>query len=84
MRRTQAVTKCEMFVFDGHEKNNNIDKNLMLGSWIFGMGWALSGVCPGPAIASLPGALIQGLNNGSMMLYIPFMFIGIVIFFIST
>ncbi len=27
--------------------------NLVLGSTLFGMGWGLSGLCPGPAIASL-------------------------------
>ena len=30
-----------------------IDSPLLTGSAIFGVGWALSGLCPGPAIASL-------------------------------
>lgn len=30
-----------------------INKNLAVGSVLFGMGWALSGLCPGPAVASL-------------------------------
>ena len=30
-----------------------IDKNLVLGSILFGIGWGLYGYCPGPAIASL-------------------------------
>lgn len=30
-----------------------IDKNLLIGSGLFGIGWALVGYCPGPAIASL-------------------------------
>ena len=30
-----------------------ITKNLFVGSTLFGMGWALSGFCPGPAIVSL-------------------------------
>lgn len=30
-----------------------IDRSLVLGSSIFGAGWALAGLCPGPAIASL-------------------------------
>lgn len=29
------------------------DRNLVLGSVIFGAGWGLAGLCPGPAIASL-------------------------------
>ena len=34
-------------------RNNRIDRSLLLGSAIFGVGWGLSGYCPGPAIASL-------------------------------
>ena len=30
-----------------------IDKNLILGALLFGVGWGLYGYCPGPAIASL-------------------------------
>jgi uncharacterized membrane protein YedE/YeeE len=30
-----------------------LDRGLILGSMLFGMGWALTGLCPGPAIASL-------------------------------
>lgn len=30
-----------------------IDRGLILGSILFGMGWALAGLCPGPALASL-------------------------------
>ena len=30
-----------------------IDKSLLLGSAIFGVGWGLAGFCPGPAIAAL-------------------------------
>ncbi|MBP6981525.1 YeeE/YedE family protein [Candidatus Gracilibacteria bacterium] len=35
------------------KKSGIIDKNLIIGSGIFGIGWGLSGLCPGPAIASL-------------------------------
>lgn len=30
-----------------------LGKNLVIGSTLFGMGWGLAGLCPGPAIASL-------------------------------
>lgn len=30
-----------------------LDRRLMVGSVLFGMGWGLVGLCPGPAIASL-------------------------------
>lgn len=31
-----------------------IDRDLLLGSALFGVGWGLGGLCPGPALASLP------------------------------
>ena len=33
-------------------KNRGIDKNLLLGGVMFGAGWGLAGMCPGPAIVS--------------------------------
>ena len=38
--------------------NKDIDRSLVIGSTIFGMGWAMVGFCPGPAIAAL--TLIDG------------------------
>ncbi len=38
-----------------------LGRNLVLGSTLFGMGWGLSGLCPGPAIASLSFGGIGGL-----------------------
>ena len=34
-----------------------LDTNLILGSAIFGIGWGLSGICPGPAIVGLSSGL---------------------------
>lgn len=31
----------------------NIDKNLLIGGALFGIGWGIYGLCPGPAIAQL-------------------------------
>lgn len=31
----------------------DLDKNLIVGSAIFGMGWGIGGFCPGPALTSL-------------------------------
>lgn len=39
-----------VFVLPRHER---IDERLMTGAAIFGIGWGLSGYCPGPAVASL-------------------------------
>ena len=45
-----------------------IDTQLIVGSAIFGVGWGLSGFCPGPAIADL------GLVPGSVLLFVVTMF----------
>jgi len=29
-----------------------LDKGLLIGSLVFGIGWGLSGFCPGPAVVS--------------------------------
>jgi uncharacterized membrane protein YedE/YeeE len=38
-----------------------LDSKLLIGSAVFGIGWGLSGVCPGPAIAGL------GVGNFSLI-----------------
>ena len=38
----------------------NIDRSLIIGSALFGIGWGIVGFCPGPAIASL--ALLKPLS----------------------
>jgi uncharacterized membrane protein YedE/YeeE len=45
-----------------------IDHALIVGALMFGMGWALSGLCPGPAIASLSFGGIGGLVFMAAML----------------
>ena len=54
--------------------NTKIEKNLIIGSLIFGVGWGLAGLCPGPAISSL--ALVES----STIIFTIFMFFG---FYIS-
>ncbi|MFI5300616.1 MAG: DUF6691 family protein [Polyangiales bacterium] len=49
-------------VFDDHfhlPRSRTIDRRLVVGSALFGVGWGLGGFCPGPAIVSL-GALTHG------------------------
>jgi uncharacterized membrane protein YedE/YeeE len=48
----------------------DIDKRLMIGSAIFGIGWGVAGICPGPALASL-GAFSLGAG-----VFVIFYFIG--------
>ncbi len=41
-------------------ENSSIDRNLILGATIFGIGWGTAGFCPGPAIVNL-GLLEQSV-----------------------
>lgn len=50
---------------------NEIDASLVGGSALFGIGWGLSGFCPGPAITSIP-LLAQGT-----LVFVPAMIAGI-------
>ena len=43
-----------------------IDRPLLVGAALFGIGWALGGLCPGPAIASL-----AYLSGDALMFFIP-------------
>lgn len=37
------------------QTNSKIDRRLIIGSALFGIGWGIAGVCPGPALANLAG-----------------------------
>jgi uncharacterized protein len=47
-----------------------IDKPLLIGAAIFGMGWGISGYCPGPSIAGL------GLGNFEAVVMIASIYLG--------
>ncbi len=57
-RRTTAFLGGAMHL----PKPGQIDRQLVLGSLVFGVGWGLAGFCPGPALVSLgagePKALV--------------------------
>lgn len=38
---------------------SNIDRRLVIGAGLFGLGWGIGGLCPGPAISSLAYASPQ-------------------------
>ncbi len=42
-------------------QDSTVDAKLVIGSTLFGMGWGLAGLCPGPALASLGWGGIGGL-----------------------
>jgi uncharacterized membrane protein YedE/YeeE len=50
--------------------NKKINKKLIIGSSLFGAGWGLVGLCPGPAIASI------ALLNMSSVTFVIAMFVG--------
>ena len=48
-----------------------IDRKLVIGSVLFGMGWGLAGLCPGPVIASI------GLNPAGIFPFLAVMLAGL-------
>ena len=58
-----------------YSNNKKLNKKLIIGSSLFGAGWGLAGLCPGPAIASL------ALLNPSSLIFVITMFVG---FYISN
>ena len=50
-----------------------IDRQLVIGSAIFGVGWGLGGFCPGPALANLGALRIEAL------LFVPTMAFGMLL-----
>ena len=67
LRRTKPVLG-EVFRIPAR---NDIDAALIAGPAVFGIGWALSGYCPGPAITSVP-LLAKGT-----LIFVPAMIAGI-------
>ena len=47
-----------------------IDRRLVLGAALFGLGWGLAGYCPGPAVVS------AGLLQGAAFVFLPAMLLG--------
>lgn len=54
--------------------NQTIDKKLLIGSALFGIGWGIGGYCPGPAITSIVSLQLEvmlfvGAMVGGMILH---------------
>jgi uncharacterized membrane protein YedE/YeeE len=70
LRRSKPLFGSEFVV----PKNRAIDRELVFGAAMFGVGWGLAGFCPGPALVSLATrstntfAFIVSMTLG-MMLY---------------
>ena len=58
-----------------------IDKKLVIGSALFGVGWGLVGLCPGPSISALTSPGISGfvMFDPIVIIFLFSMAIGIVI-----
>lgn len=54
-------------------KNNQIDKKLIIGAILFGMGWGIAGICPAPAITLI------GLGYFEVWYFIGAMLLGMLI-----
>ena len=50
---------------------NRIDRPLLVGSALFGIGWGLGGFCPGPAWTALP------LMASGTLIFLPMMLVGL-------
>lgn len=53
--------------------NTNIDKKLVSGAIVFGMGWGMSGICPGPAITNISG------GQTGIILFVIAMLVGMIL-----
>jgi len=62
----------------GHEitlpNTRNLDRRLIIGSLLFGIGWGLAGICPGPAIVLL------GTGAWKALVFVAAMLAGMVLF----
>ena len=54
--------------------NKDIDNKLIFGSVLFGIGWGIGGVCPGPGISNL------FLFSPHILIFILFMILGMFLF----
>lgn len=43
-------------------KATQLDKRLIIGSLLFGMGWGMAGICPGPALVLVGSGIVKGVG----------------------
>jgi uncharacterized membrane protein YedE/YeeE len=73
-RRMEKPAAAERFNLPGTVK---IDARLVSGSALFGVGWGLAGLCPGPGLASL------AVNPGPALVFVAAMAGGMVLFHLA-
>jgi hypothetical protein len=70
-RRLRAPLCAEEFA---RPAPTRIDRRLIAGALLFGIGWGLVGYCPGPALASI------GLGGGRTLLFVAAMLAGMAVY----
>lgn len=69
-RRKQALTGCPMQLPSKREP----DRALVIGSLLFGIGWGIAGICPGPAV------VVLGSGNAAILPFFLAMLAGMGLF----
>ncbi|TWO70079.1 YeeE/YedE family protein [Caenimonas sedimenti] len=69
-RRTQSFLGTEMKL----PKSRDIDRRLVGGGLLFGIGWGVAGFCPGPAVVAL------GMGEAKAVVFVVAMLVGMGIF----
>jgi len=64
------IVKKPLYGVEFKPRRATLSRNLILGAVVFGVGWGISGQCPGSAVASL------GTGNLPVLIGLAFMFIG--------
>jgi uncharacterized membrane protein YedE/YeeE len=74
MKKGHGYDSCELDL----PAKKEVDKKLVIGSALFGVGWGIFGVCPGPALANL------FLLNGKMIMFFLAMITGMLIYQLTS
>lgn len=68
--RTRSLLGAEMKL----PTASHIDRRLVIGSALFGMGWGIAGFCPGPGLVAL------GMGESKALVFVAAMLAGMVVF----
>ena len=69
-RRTLSLIGAEMKL----PTATHIDKRLVAGGTLFGMGWGIAGFCPGPGLVAL------GMGEPKALVFVAAMLVGMIVF----
>lgn len=63
-RRSVSLLGAPMYL----PTERRLDRRLLLGSVLFGVGWGLAGICPGPALVLIGAGMAKGITFTGAML----------------